>query len=257
MYLYLKALDGKTDEVLDAVDKDRSLLVSCKFSLLKGACRNNNPLLVRGLLERGANVHDTVHDRQWDDHVLLVSSEKGHLGVCAALLDGGADPDFIYNQQWSALSLAASKDHLQMCLLLISRGANLMMKLLFGVHTLVTALDMYGKHASPTLTPGELKERRAILLDAFRRGPHQANARWDRRWPFMSVVVGKYFVSGLHMTRLKQKVRHSLRRRIALQHFFRMRGKPIPLKTPEQRRNYYMIVIFSCEPLLRNIVSYL
>lgn len=83
------------------------------------------------------------------------------------------------------------------------------------------------------------------------------HARWYRRWPFMSVVVGKYFISDLHMKRLKQKVRHSLRRRIALQHFFRMRGKPIPLKTPEQRRNYYMIVIFSCEPLLRNIVSYL
>ena len=53
-----------------------------------------------------------------------------------------------------------------------------------------TALDVYGedKH-NPSLTPDELKQRRATVLTAFEQGPHP-DMCWKRRWPFVCVLVG-------------------------------------------------------------------
>ena len=116
----------------------------------------------------------------WD--ALMYASLQGHIVICTVLLDRGADPSS--NQYCSALSIAALYDHLQVCLLLISRRANLMLASVGG-----TALDLYGGHKRPRLTPDELEQRRATVLTAFEQGPHP-DMCWKRRWPFVCVLVG-------------------------------------------------------------------
>ncbi len=224
-----KAKNGEIVEVLAAVDLDPSLVTRAgnyNNTLLTWACSgsHDNPQLAQGLLERGANVH--VRGRYgWD--ALMWASAHGHIAVITVLLDRGADPDS--NGQWdSALSLAAGFDYLQVCLLLISRRANLMLTLSGR-----TALDVYGEYKYPRLTPRELEQRRAIVLTAFEQGPHP-DMCWKRRWPMMNVMAG----CGFRPTIASDTT-------------------PIVLDTPEQRRAYYMQIIFRSDRLLRMIVSFL
>ena len=180
-----KAYEGKTAEVLAAVDQDRRLATRAddnRWTLLICACNgdHDNPQLAQGLLERGANVH-ARDGNGWN--ALMWASHRGHIVICTVLLDRGADPDSS-NQCFSALSMAALYDRLQVCLLLISRRANLMLVVNGG-----TALDLYGELKHPRLTPVELEQRRATLLTAFEQGP-RPDMCWKRRWPFVCVLVG-------------------------------------------------------------------
>ena len=180
-----KAFRGETTEVLAAVDQDRRLATRANVdgsTLLISACRGSldNPQLAQGLLERGADVHARGSG---GGDALMLASFNGHIAVCTVLLNRGADPDS-NNQNSSALSLAARFDYLQVCLLLISRRANLMLALTYG-----TALAVYGNFKNPRLTPAELEQRRAIVLTAFEQGPHP-DMCWKRRWPFVCVLVG-------------------------------------------------------------------
>ena len=184
--LSYKATDGKTAEVLAAVDQDRRLVTRAdvsSYTLLDWACYGNhdNPQLAQGLLERGANVHARGSG---GCDALMHASYIGHIATCTVLLDRGAGPDS-NNQFASALSFAARKDHLQVCLLLISRRANLKLVVNGG-----TALNQYGPGLyNSRLTPDELKQRRTTLLTAFEQGPHP-DMCWKRRWPFVCVLVG-------------------------------------------------------------------
>ena len=245
-----KARDGKTAEVLTAVDQDRRLAIRTDFiggwTLLFWAClgRNDNPLLAQGLLERGAYVHS------W---VLMTASQKGHIAVCAVLLDHGAHPDS-NDQYCSALSIAACNDNLQLCLLFISRRANLMLALKGG-----TALDVYGKFAHRRLSLVEIKERRSIiktalerrstLQTAFIQGPHPSMC-WARRWPMMDLMTG----CGFHP--LPDKLLLLQMQSIALSSSREIRLLTV-LDTPEKRRAYYMGLIFASDGLLRQIVAFL
>ena len=245
-----KARDGKTAEVLEAVDQDRRLAIRTDFisgwTLLFWAClgRNDNPLLAQGLLERGAYVHS------W---VLMTASQKGHIAVCAVLLDHGAHPDS-NDQYCSALSIAACNDNLQLCLLFISRRANLMLALKGG-----TALDVYGKFAHRRLSLVEIKERRSIiktalerrstLQTAFIQGPHPSMC-WARRWPMMDLMTG----CGFHP--LPDKLLLLQMQSIALSSSREIRLLTV-LDTPEKRRAYYMGLIFASDGLLRQIVAFL
>jgi hypothetical protein len=227
------AANGRTVEVLAAVDQDRRLATRAQrdgWTLLMWACLcgHDNPQLAQGLLEKGANVH-ARNSISWD--ALMFASRDGHIAVCTVLLDHGADPDS--NCRWiSALSNAARYDRLQVCLLLISRRANLMLALTYG-----TALAIYGERKyNPRLTPDELEQRRATLRTAFEQGPHP-DMCWKRRWPMMSVMAGCGF--------------RPLAATIASD------TTPIVLDTPEQRRAYYMQIIFRSDRLLRMIVSFL
>ena len=221
-----KAYEGETAEVLAAVDQDRRLASRANvggMTLLILACMggHDNPQLAQGLLERGANVH-ARRSHGWD--ALMLASYYGHFAVCTVLLDRGADPDS-NNQNSSALSKAASKDYLQVCLLLISRRANLMLALNNG-----TALAVYGMYKYSRFTP----QFRAIVLTAFEQGPHP-DACWTRRWPMMSVMAGCGF------------------RPLAV----RLLEQEMHLDTPQQRRAFYMRLIFRSDFLLRRIVSFL
>ncbi len=243
-----KAREGKTAEVLAAVDQDRRLATRAdgfSWTLLIYVCcgSHDKPQLAQGLLDRGANVH-ARDDGDWD--ALMYASRDGHIAVCTVLLDRGADPDS-NNQNSSALSLAASFDYLQVCLLLISRRANLMLALTHG-----TALALYGEYKRPRLTPDELEQRRAIVRTAFEQGPHP-DMCWKRRWPFLSVMAGCGFrplALRLHEQQLYIE--------LLIEHGqLPPPPSPIVVDTPEQRRVYYMQIIFRSDGLLRRIVSFL
>ena len=176
----------------------------------------------------------------------MYASYEGHIAVCTVLLDRGADPDS-NNQHFSALTIAASYDHLQVCLLLISRRANLMLGLIDG-----TALDRYGHFKYPILTPAELEQRRATLRTAFERGPHPG-ACWARRWPLVSVMAGCGF---------RPLAVRLLEREIHLAALVASGAAPLPtapiaLDTPQQRRAFYLRLIFRSDFLLRRIALFL
>jgi hypothetical protein len=203
-------------------------------------CHHDNHHLVQGLLERGSNVH------AWNifyRNALIQASISGHIAIITILLNNGADPDS-NNQNYSPLSFAAYYNNLQVCLLLISRGANLMLHLTRG-----TALDVYGNYKRPILTLAEIEQRREILRNAFIQGPHP-DMCWKRRWPIMNVMTGCGFRP------LAKKLLELELQRDAL---FKRGELPLPivLDSPEKRRAYYMGLIFSCDGLLRQIVAFL
>ena len=272
-----KAYYGKTGEVLVAVDQDRRLLVKADVggkTVLLSACggRHDNPQLVLGLLERGCDVNTRNRDGwsllMWasaNGHILvctilverkadvLVRSNSGwdalmaasrscHIAVCTVLLDRGVDPDSRSDTD-SALLLAAYYDHIQVCLLLISRRANLML-----VVDGRTALNNYGDRKRPVLTPDELEERRAIVLTAFEQGPHP-DMCLARRWPFVCVLVGCDFQPLL----ARQLVLLALNPPLPPD----AQIPPIEIATPEQYRAYLHGCIFAHPGFWKLIASYL
>ena len=241
-----KARAGKTAEVLAAVDQDRRLATRAREdgvgkTLLLFACygRHDNAQLAQGLLERGANMHARGSG---GCDALMHASRDGHIAVCTVLLGRGADPDS-RNKYYSALQMAACFDHLQVCLLLISRRANLML-----VVNGRTALDEYSESKHPSLTSDELKQRRATLRTAFEQGPHP-DACWARRWPFVSVMVGCDFQPLL----ARQLVLLALNP--PLPHDAQI--PPIEIATPEQYRAYLHGCIFAHPGFWKIIASYL
>ena len=245
-WLCCKARDGKTAEVLAAVDQDRRLATRADggdgWTLLIWACACNidNPQLTQGLLKRGANVNARDEDG-W--YALMYASHYGYLAVCTILLDRGADPDS-NDQLDSALSWAASKDRLQVCLLLISRRANLMLALTDGR----TALDQYGDRKYPELTPDELEQRRAIVLTAFEQGPHP-DMCWKRRWPFVCVLVGCDFQPLAARKAYLLMINPPLPPDALI--------PPVPIGTPEKYRAYLQGCIFAHPGFWKLIAAFL
>ena len=239
-----KANEGKTAEVLAAVNQDRRLTTRADGNggtLLIWACEGgHDPLLAQGLLERGANVH-ARDSTGWD--ALMLASYYGHIAVITVLLDRGADPDS-NNKLYSALWQAASRDHLQVCLLLISRRANLMLALTCG-----TALAIYGNgKCNPRLTPDELEQRRAILLTAFEQGSHP-DMCWKRRWPFVCVLVGCDFQP------LAARKAYLLMTNPPLPPDAQI--PPVPIGTPELYRAYMHGCIFAHPGFWKLIAAFL
>lgn len=233
-----KAFFGKREKVLIALNKNPMLITRTDGSgntLLHYVCMNssNSVLLVKALLSRRANVH--TRNVNGINPLMFASRNVDDL-TCALLLDAGADPNS-NNKNSSALSTAAINDRLDICLLLISRGANLMLVVNDG-----NALDIYGKNKYTKLTSCELDQRRATLRSVF------IDYNWTRRWPMMNVMTS-YGFRPLHDKLILLQIES-----IALS------GKlpsPIVLDSPEKRRVYYMGLIFACDGLLRQIVAFL
>ena len=267
-----KAYEGKTAEVLAAVDQDRSLATRAwkwgnGATLLIATCNgcHDNPELVQGLLEREANLH--ARDTDHGQNALMLASRKGNFAICDLLLERGADVHAQDNNGRDSLMLASYKGHvavctllleqadvhardhrgrdaliwvsykgnLEVCLLLISHGANLSR----------TALDRYGESAYPRLTFHEREQGRAAMRAAF-----ETERRWAFRWPVMNVMAGCGF-RPLAVRLLELELQ-----RVALS----ARGglpPPTVLDTPERRRAYFMGQVFGNDGLLRLIVLFL
>ena len=173
----------------------------------------------------------------------MYASFSGHIAVITVLLDRGADPDS-NNQRFSALSWAARYDHLQVCLLLISRRANLMLALNGG-----TALAIYGNgKCNPRLTPDELEQRRAVVLTAFEQGPHP-DMCWKRRWPFVCVLVGCDFQPLAARKAYLLMINPPLPPDAAI--------PPVPIGTPELYRAYLHGCIFAHPGFWKLIAAFL
>jgi len=184
---------SETGAVLAALDLDPTLATRADFvgcTLLHTACMGNHVELGRALLDRGSD----VHARENGGWVALIRAcgHESNLALVTLLLDRGADPCSTNNNYYTALMRAAVYGKYQVCLLLVSRGANLL-----AVYDGETALDRYN---GSNLTAAEKDEHRAALRAAFAEGPHPSQVqrrkdeRFARRWPLMQVLTGHDFL---------------------------------------------------------------
>ena len=138
------------------------------------ASRGGNEALVQELVTRGARLHARSEEDGRD--ALMWASWNGHTAVVAVLLNHGADPN-TRNQDQTALGLAAARDYLPICLLLVARAADLYAVNADGSGR--TALEGYGHTAEPRLSARVKRRRREALNVAYDEGPHP-NSRWSQ-----------------------------------------------------------------------------
>ena len=134
------------------------------------ASRWGNVELAGGLLDRGASL-SAKNVLGWD--ALFFACHYDELTVAALLLDRGADPNTT-SRICTVLGWTARYTNHDVCLLLISHSADLMPPMPDGG---CTALDIYGKHKYPPLSPAELAARRAALVAAWEQGPHPSQVQ--------------------------------------------------------------------------------
>ena len=138
------------------------------------ASMGGNEALVQELVTRGARLHARSEEDGRD--ALMWASWNGHTAVVAVLLNHGADPN-TRNHDQTALGLAAARDYLPICLLLVARAADLYAVNADGSGR--TALEGYGHTAEPRLSAGVKRRRREALHVAYDEGPHP-NSRWSQ-----------------------------------------------------------------------------
>jgi hypothetical protein len=179
-----QAGSGQTAAVLAAVAGDQALLHRSNqvgWRLLHYACHCDHLELVQGLVEAGSDLHAKDND---GEDALYYASAYNRLAVAAYLLDRGADP-CTRGDDFTALGIAAYYGNQEMCVLLLSRGADLL-AVMRGPGGLKdrTALGLYGTAPSINLTPLLVEQARQALREAFAEGPHITQVRrrnMDRR----------------------------------------------------------------------------
>ena len=244
-----RAKRGETEAVFEACRQHQGLMLRADVDgdrLLHRACDGGHLELARGLLDLGAVV-DARNNYGWD--ALMYASRNGYPAVVTLLLDRGADP-CSRNDDYTALYLAAMYDHLQVCLILLNRGADLMA---VG-HDGRTALTHYGFYANPRLSNEIKEQRREQLRVAWAAGLHPSQVqrrrdeRWARRYPLMNVLTGNGF-RPLAARRLQLEME-----RLALGSEM---PPPEPLDTPQKLHAHLLGQVLSNAGLVRSIVSYL
>ena len=193
------------------------------------------------LLKRGA---DLKARNEGGSDSLWLASRYGHVAIAAILLGRGCGPN-TRNDVWTALGIAAANDHLPVCIFLLSKGADLYATMLNGGRT---ALQVYGAHVDPPLTPAVLEQRRALLQHTYDEGPHP-NARWARRWPFVMVMV----CYGFQPTAARRAVLLALNTPLPPN----VKIPPLPNRTRAQRRALLNMKMFGHEGIWRIIASYI
>ena len=159
--LLLKARDGKTENVIATITIYPDLLNRkdwCGYTLLYNACMFNHLELVEKLLDLNAKFIRVKGG--WD--AIMIASQFGFYNMVKLLLDRGADPNS-GNGHFTALGQAAIYNHIEICILLISRGANLMTKLWEDD----TALTAYAKYLN--VSEEKKEECRKRMRDEFQK----------------------------------------------------------------------------------------
>ena len=197
--------------------------------------------IVAELLKRGA---DLTRRNSLMNDALFNASHRGHVAVATILLRRGCDPN-TKGSFFTALGVAALNDQLTVCILLLSKAADLYAPMPYDGRN---ALEWYGDSVYPPLAPAVLEERRAMLQHAYDEGPHP-NARWARRWPFMQVMV----CYGFHPTAARRAVLLALNPPLPPN----VKIPPIVMRTKAQRRAFLNMKVFGHEGIWRIIASYI
>lgn len=190
--LFIKAYRGDLPAIRSALVQDPKLIHRVeddRTNIFHFACMGGHFELVQFLLEKGCNLHTKTISSDCDALYYVVTNKN--IPLATFLLNQGADPCTRTNN-WTALGYAASYGNQQMCLLLLSYGADIEATMSCGRKDQNrTVIELYGEFSS--LSHKIIKERRAALISAWRSGPHISQVRrrnWERRWPFMKIIVG-------------------------------------------------------------------
>jgi hypothetical protein len=170
------------------------------------------------------------------------------LALVTLLLDRGANVTTMSANGFTALLLAALYDHLDVCLLLVTRGANLLTS-----HNGRTALDFINN--SPDLSAQAEAEHVAALRLAFANGPHASQVQrrkdenWARRWPLMLVLAGHDFLPTAARRLALAALAPALPTHVAI--------PPLPSRTRAQRRALFFAKVFAHRDLAQRVVGFL
>lgn len=200
---------------------------------------NGNPLLDAIDIDAGLlNRRDS-----WGYNIVHWLSRYGNIELIGKLLDRGCDVNVLHPKGWNALMFAAQNNQIDTAIYLISRGGDLEAKDEIGK----TALSIYGHNNVDYMSINEKNNCRNILQNAFDNGPlvfqRKKDANWNRRKYFMATLAGCKFRP------------LSFRKEIFTN--FSVHIDSIVIDTPEKRRQYLLMQVFSNEGLVRCIGNYL
>lgn len=239
-----------TNFVLNAVDQDNTLLnrknITSEYTLLNYACLFQNFELVKGLVKRGCNIH-SIDCHGTEPLYWAVGSHNKN--IVSFLLKMGANPS-TKSDFWTALGSAAIYADLEICILLLSYGADLyetMWGIVSNVKENSTALELYGEFYG--IDSDKKKKHCDLIRLAWANGPHPSQVKrrnWERRWPFMQVVVFHGY----------QPLEYRLKLLFASALPTSSHIPDVDINTPEQLHAFRMGLVFSSD-ICRKIVLYL
>lgn len=213
-----------------------------------GCSRQQNEILqlVKLIVDKGGVV-SACNLAGWD--ALICAAFFNNTLVLNFLIEKGAQIN--RPKKMSALHWACRKNHPEICLALLSHGADL-----FSMHAGgMTPLQEYGVDSawSWQATKEQQALQKKALLAAWRAGPHPTQIQrrkdeaWAPRWPLMSIVVSCGF--------------RPLAAKLALLKISALAPSGslplIILDTHEKVVAYRRALVFSNDGLLRAIVSFL
>jgi hypothetical protein len=198
----LRKTSDENNIILDILERDNSLLNrkarTSENTLLHYACLFSNLVLVKELVKRGSNIH-LKNSNAIDALYQAVQGHNKNFPIISFLLEKGADP-CSKTKYWTALGWASIYADLEICLLLLSYGADLL-ETMYGTVGKIkensTAIELYGEFYGIDWTKKE-KECKMLQL-AWLNGPHPTQVKrrnWERRWPFLQVL---YFNGFQHL----------------------------------------------------------
>ena len=184
-------------------------------------------------------------ENSWNE--LMYASYCNQIKIVNLLLDRGEDPSFGTNRN-TPLGLAADVGNQDICIKLLSKGANLM--------------DINNEGSTALSAYCSLSIRNLITFDyavfcrnemcaVWRSGPHPSQVKrrddnWARCWPFMNVLYSGLFLLLAH--RSKELASSALPHDVSI--------PPIDISTPEKRSAFLKTLVFSNKGLVRLICSF-
>ena len=234
------ALDGKCNTVL-------ATLEDCPWLI-------NQPIAME--LER---LHEHMMSYTVGPHTILYAAIMGgQAKLVSALLDLGSTLEDGDNPLFAAID----HDELEVCKVLLSRGADLLHRPTWMERDNGSMLDSYGSdwdhnpadHPHRPRLSNEVKEkRRRILQEAYERGPlaleRKREANWVRRGSFVCAMAGLGF-QPLVARSLEEAVKNPpLPTTASL--------PPIPTKTEEEKRSKLHNDVFGHVGIWRRVASFL
>ena len=240
-----------TNFVLNAVDQDNTLLnrkdITSEYTLLNYACLFQNFELVKDLVKRGCNIHSIdCHGTE----PLYWAVRSHNKNIVSFLLKMGANP-LTKSDFWTALGSAAIYADLEICILLLSYGADLYetMKGTVGkIKEYSTAIELYGEFYG--IDSDKKKKNCDLLKLAWANGPHPSQVKrrnWERRWPFMQVIVFHGYQPLEY--RLKLLFESALPPSVSI--------PPLDISTTEKLKAYLIGIVFGNSDIAKQIVKFL